>query len=482
MSKKLDIVHVASECFPFAKTGGLGDVVGALSKAQAKNHHVSVFLPLYKSIKKTYLPQLTFCKYFDVYLGFKKEYCGIYHLKHGDVDVFFIDNEYYFNRDEYYGHGDDGERFGFYTLAVIEAISHLQIHPNIIHAHDWQAGMLSLVYHKRYKAFPYYKNIHFIQTIHNPSFQGLFPKDVLSSIFGLGEETYKDGSVEFKNQVSYLKTGIMYSDEVTTVSPTHARELLSGIHDYGLSGCLQLRLGQFRGILNGIDYDVFNPRSDSFIAKTYVNRFDKIANKTYLQEKFNLPVDEKKIIICFIGRMSYQKGCQLIIDMIPSLLENPRIQICILGSGDQHYVDQFEHLRASYPTKVGLYIGFDEKVAHWVYAGSDYLLMPSLFEPCGSNQMIALRYLCVPIVFQTGGLNDTIQPYNEYTYEGNGFSFNLYYASTLAKIVEYAVSFYDKDHYSKIIDNGQKCDFSWTQSASEYIEIYNKCLASESNK
>jgi len=474
----MKIVFATSEATPFVKTGGLADVCGELPICLAKKGvEVSVVLPLYSLIPTKYREKFNFVKHFDIYLGNGKQYAGIFEYVHKGVKFYFIDNEKYFNRPAVYGYDDEGERFAFYNLAFIELIAHLQLQPDVVHCNDWQTGMIPVLYHEHYKNFEFYQNIKFIMTVHNPAYQGNYPSEILDKLFMMNYELYENGKLRFKNALSYLKSGLVYSDRITTVSRTYKNELCSEEGGYGLQSIFSYRYKDFYGIVNGIDYDTNNPKTDTAITYNYDRRNigNKKKNKMEFQEKYGLEVNPDIPLLAMVSRLTWQKGLDIFFGSIDRVLED-NVQLLVIGSGDYEYEQRLQRLRDRYPNKVVIYIGYEPKLAKIAYAASDYFLMPSLFEPCGISQLIALRYGSLPIVREVGGLVDTVQPYNEYTKEGTGFSFKNYSADELYNTIKYALSFYNKEDYKLIVKQAMKQDFSWDKSCEEYIQLYKSLL------
>ncbi|MBP2243020.1 starch synthase [Cytobacillus eiseniae] len=465
----MNILFVVSECVPFVKSGGLADVAGSLPKELAKQGlDIRVILPKYSTISDEYKKQMKKKADFIVEVGWRKQYCGIEELVHQGITYYFIDNEYYFSREQLYGYFDDGERFAFFNLAVIEALSYLSFQPAIIHCHDWHTGMIPflLSISKNYVA------IRTVFTIHNLQFQGIMPRETLSDLFGLSEHYFHVDQLEYYGDVNLMKGGIVAADHLTTVSPTYKQEIQTYTYGEGLHDLLKSRATDLAGILNGIDDAFYHPGEDPFLYKCYSNPSGKRANKLYIQEHFGLPKKEETPLIAMITRLTEQKGIDLVHRVFRELMAED-IQLIILGSGEKEYENFFREMEGYYPHKCKTYIGFDEGLAHQVYAGADLFLMPSKFEPCGLGQLIAMKYGAVPIVRETGGLTDTVQSYNLLTGVGNGFTFSHYNAHDMLFTIKRALSFYqDKECWQTIVGNAMARDYSWTQSASQYRELY----------
>ena len=439
---------------------------------------VRVVIPKYKKIKDELKQNLQFIKWFTVPVGWRDQYCGIFQYKYKDVVYYFIDNEYYFNRDELYGYYDDGERFAFFNRAVLEFIKEVDWQPDIINCNDWQAGMVPVLLNLEYKNNEFYSNMKTVFSIHNLLFKGNFVPNVLPELFGYDYMPLTNGSVELGGLVSFLKGGLNYSDHITTVSNTYAEEIKTQQYGEGLDGLLRCKSNFLKGIVNGIDYEEFDPEKDKLIFKnfTWNSISDKVENKVSLQKELGLPQKPETPMIALISRLTHQKGCDLIVSIIDRLLQKD-IQFVVLGTGDYWYEETFNNLQYRYPDKVSANIKFDNALAHKIYAATDMFLMPSLFEPCGLGQLIALRYGSIPIVRETGGLKDTISPYNKYTGIGNGFGFKNFNSNELMQMIEYALTIYgEKDAWNNIIRQAMDSDNSWEKSAIQYKLLYEEIV------
>lgn len=471
----MKVLFAASEAHPFIKTGGLGDVMGALPQSLTElGVEARVVIPKYKNIKDELKQNLQFIKWFTVPVGWRNQYCGVFQYKYKDVVYYFIDNEYYFNRDGLYGYYDDGERFAFFNRAVLEFIKEIDWKPDIINCNDWQTGMVPVLLNLEYKNNEFYSNMKTVFSIHNLLFKGSFVPNVLPELFGYDYMPLTNGSVELNGSVSFLKGGINYSDQITTVSNTYAEEIKTQQYGEGLDGLLRCKSDFLKGIVNGIDYEEFDPEKDNLIFKnfTWDSISDKVENKLSLQKELGLPQRAETPMIGLISRLTHQKGCDLIVSIIDRLLQKD-IQFIVLGTGDYWYEETFKNLQYRYPDKVSANIKFDNSLAHKIYAATDMFLMPSLFEPCGLGQLIALRYGSIPIVRETGGLKDTVSPYNKYTGIGNGFGFKNFNSNELMQIIEYALTIYDdKDAWNNIIRQAMDSDNSWEKSAMQYKLLY----------
>lgn len=470
------VLFVASEASPFIKTGGLGDVAGALPKALAqKNVDIRVVIPKYKELNWEVKDKLRFVKWFNVYVGYRESFCGVWECFYNGVTYYVLDNERYFKRDGIYGFYDDAERFAFFDRAVLDMLRQIDWQPDLIHCNDWQTGMLPVLLKFQYKRNDwFYWNMKTVYSIHNIAFQGVYDPKILPELFGFDMELYDNTCLKFDEGVSFMKGGLYYSDIITTVSNTYAGEIQTPEYGHRLDGVLRDRSYALRGIVNGIDYDDFNPKTDKYIAKNYdLNSIkNKAANKTALQRDLGLTVDEKIPMIAMVTRLTSQKGIDLLVNISDRLLQQ-NVQLVILGTGDKNYEDHFKWLDYAYGNKVSANIRFDNALSHKIYAASDMFLMPSSFEPCGLGQLIALRYGSIPIVRETGGLKDTVTPYNEYTGDGNGFSFKNYNADELYNIIQYALWIYsNKNHWNTLINHAMNSDNSWEKSAQKYLDLY----------
>ena len=470
------VLFVASEASPFIKTGGLGDVAGALPKALAqKNADVRVVIPKYKDLNWEVKDKLRFVKWFNVYVGYRESFCGVWECFYNGVTYYVLDNERYFKRDGIYGFYDDAERFAFFDRAVLDMLRQIDWQPDLIHCNDWQTGMLPVLLKFQYKKNDwFYWRMKTVYSIHNIAFQGVFDPIILPELFGFDMELYDNTCLQFDTGVSFMKGGIYYSDIVTTVSNTYAGEIQTPEYGHRLDAVLRDRSYALRGIVNGIDYDEFNPKTDRYIYKNYdLNSIkNKAVNKTSLQRDLGLTVDENIPMIAMVTRLTSQKGIDLLVNIADRLLQQ-NIQLVVLGTGDKNYEDHFKWLDYAYGNKVSANIRFDNALSHKIYAASDMFLMPSSFEPCGLGQLIALRYGSIPIVRETGGLKDTVRAYNEYTGEGNGFSFRNYNADELYNIIQYALWIYrNKNHWNTLINHAMNSNNSWEKSAQKYLDLY----------
>ncbi|HIT43791.1 TPA: glycogen synthase GlgA [Candidatus Avacholeplasma faecigallinarum] len=468
----MKILLCASEAAPYAKTGGLADVIGALPKALKQNgQDVRVIMPYYKKIKEQ---QIAYYQgYAYVRIGSQTEYVGVFHAICDGVDFYFIDNDRYFYRDALYGYGDDGERFAFFDFAVLEALRVVDFFPDIIHCNDWQTGLIPYILKANYNGYYEYNRIKTVYSIHNIQYQGIFPMDMMQILF-----MPYSSSLEFGGCINFMKTAIMESNAITTVSPTYKNEVLTDYYGYKLNNILGLRYFDFEGILNGIDTDKYNPQTDKYIFKNYSikNAIDgKKANKLELLKEFNLDCEDVPLF-GLVSRLAEQKGIELLMPILDDVINYSNAKFILMGSGDKVYENFFKMMESKYPNRFKCYIGYSDSMAQKIYAGCDIFLMPSKFEPCGLGQMIAMRYGALPLVRETGGLKDTVSPYNEFEETGTGFSFTNFNAHDLKEVMFLAINTYNnkKGVWKKLVKQAMEKDYSWRQSALEYINLYNK--------
>ncbi|MGH4123059.1 MAG: glycogen synthase GlgA [Clostridium sp.] len=476
----MKVLFVAAEAYPFIKTGGLGDVAYALPKAlRNMGIDVRVIMPKYSGIPLSFKNCIENVASFTVPVGWRNQYCGLQYLAYEGIPYYFVDNEYYFDRPEIYGCYDDGERYSFFSKAVLESIKHMgDFVPDIIHCNDWHSGILPALLKDSYSEEEMYSKIKSVFTIHNLKYQGVFPKEILGELLNLDEGYFSDDALKFYDAISFMKGGIVFADAVTTVSKTYAKEIETPFYGEGLDGLLCSKSEKLYGIVNGIDYDLYDPKVDK---KIFYN-FDanslkqKVKNKLKLQYELCFTVNENIPMIGIVTRLVKQKGLDLIVEKLQELLSLP-IQIVLLGNGDGYYEDIFQYYASIYPSRISTNIVFDAGLAQKIYAASDIFLMPSLFEPCGIGQLIALKYGSIPIVRETGGLKDTITPYNKYTGNGNGFSFENYSSDELMDAITRALDLYkDKDSWNKLVNNAMNSNNSWENSAKNYIDLYSDLL------
>ncbi|MBR6255724.1 MAG: glycogen synthase GlgA [Clostridiales bacterium] len=475
----MKVLFVSSEVYPFAKVGGLADVVGALP-VELQHHHCDarVIMPLYKSIKQKHEHNLDFIGWKMIKMGWRSLYAGLYTLTMNGVQFYFVDNEYYFNFDQVYvEYVFDIERFCFFQRAVLDFMGDFMgFEPDVLHCNDWQSGMMPLLLDAHYKKYGYHTNMKTVYTIHNLKYQGIHGIEVIQDLLDLPSEYLTDELSIKDGAVNFMKAGIVYSNSVTTVSPTYAYEIMTDYYGEGLNHTLQRYAYKVSGILNGINAEEYNPSKDSMIPKKYsIKTYEegKAANKKSVQEQLGLEVNPGAPLCTMISRLVDQKGLDLLLRVVEEMLYDG-MQIVILGTGDAYYERSLADIAARNPGKMCACISFDNGLAHTLYAGSDIFLMPSLFEPCGLSQLIAMTYGTIPIVRETGGLRDTVVPYNEFTGEGNGFSFANINAHEFLFVTKYACDLYrhNKPVWNKLIEEGMKADYSWKHSAEEYAGLY----------
>ena len=477
----MKILYVAAEAVPFAKTGGLADVAGSLPKAlEADGVDVRVIMPKYGKIPQEYRNAMQHVYDGTLPVAWREKYVGLDAYKLGDVTYYFVDNEEYFDREGFYGYGDDAERFSFFSRAVLNLLPVLDFWPDVIHTNDWHAGLVNVFLKLEHMGDERYEKIKTVYTIHNLKYQGIFPKDVMTDVLGLDWKYFNNGDLEFFDAVNFMKGGIIYADAVTTVSKTYAQEIQYPYFGEHLDGLLRSRADDLSGIVNGIDYDVYNPRTDKNLFETYdEDSLDrKLDNKTELQKALGLPVRRNVPLVAIVSRLVEPKGMDLVVRMMDEILQHEDSQLVVLGTGEKRYEDWFKGLAWRYPKKVSANIYFSNQLAQRIYAAADIFLMPSNYEPCGIGQLIALRYGTIPVVRQTGGLKDTVTQYNKYTQEGNGFVFENYNAHEMMYALKRALSFYGNyEIWHKIQLNAVRADFSWKRSAKEYEALYEKLTA-----
>ncbi len=468
----MKVVFVGSEATPFAKTGGLADVLGSLPRVLSDlGHDVRVILPKHAPIRKHYNGRIETLGTTRIPVHDKEEYAGYQTIEKEGVTYFFIDNEFYFGRREHlYGDFDDGERYGFFNRAVLALIEDLNLKVDILHLHDWQCGLIPYII-KHTDDHPRLRDeAKMIFTIHNIAYQGVFEKDLLPYL-----HIPDKGELHHDEKLNFMKTALVTADFVTTVSPTYADELTYAYYGEGMERYLSDRRDTFQGILNGIDHETFNPKTDPAIKKKYdLSNYlkGKSENKRALFEMFHLPHADKPVF-GIVSRLAEQKGFSLLKDIVPPLLKAGRMRLVVLGEGDAELKDFFEYLKREYRDDVGLYFGFSDKIARQIYAGSDFFLMPSRFEPCGLAQLISMRYGTLPVVRKTGGLKDSVEPFNRHEKTGEGFAFLNYDADDLAATLEEALEVYGKKNVFKaMVRRAMKKDQSWEKSAQEYHELY----------
>ncbi len=469
----MKVLFATSEASPFIRTGGLGDVMGALPQALGKlGVETAVVLPLYSDMKSEYRNSLKYIGNTTVFLGWRQQYAGVFMSRVNDVDYYFIDNEYYFKRNGIYGHFDDGERFAFFSKAVLETMQVTGFYPDVLQCNDWQTGLTPLYLNCFYRLVDGYKTMKTVMTIHNIEFQGRMDKYVIDNVFGIPREFYQ--VAEYKGDANMLKAGIEAANKVVTVSPTYAKEILDPYFAYGLDGILNARSFKLTGIVNGIDTDLYNPKTDKalFANFDYKSFKKKAENKKGLQELLGLPVSDRPLI-GMVTRLTPQKGIDLVLNVIREILSMD-LQLVILGTGDGKYENALREIGKQFPTKLATAIYFSGDIASKIYGASDMFLMPSKYEPCGLSQMIAMRYGSVPIVRETGGLRDTVPAFDPTTGKGLGFTFKTYNAHDMLGAIRRAVeAYYNPELWQKgVVKNAMAADFSWKRSAEDYLNLY----------
>lgn len=477
-----NILFAASECVPFIKTGGLADVVGTLPKHFDKNEYdVRVIIPYYTCIPDKFRNSFKYITHFYMELGhrFESVHVGIMEYEYEGVKFYFVDNEFYFGGFKPYADTRmDVEKFTFFCKAVLAILPVINFRPDVIHCHDWQAGLIPVFMKTIYAGNDFYRNTKTVMTIHNLRFQGVWDIDTFKYLTALPDYMFTPDKLEYKKDANMLKGGLVYADYITTVSETYAGEIQTSYYGEGLDGLMRARNNCLCGIVNGIDYEAYNPSKDKDITKTYNSRTFKKAkaqNKVSLQHDTGLYEDEGKFVISIISRLTDQKGLDLVRDAFDRMIDD-FTEIIVVGTGDPGYEDLFRYFAGKYPGKVSTNIFFSESFAHRVYAASDAVLVPSRFEPCGLTQLIGMRYGTLPVVRETGGLKDTVQPYNEYENTGTGFSFANYSADELVGTINYAkkVFFENRKSWDDMVRRAMTADFSWSSSALKYAELYNR--------
>lgn len=478
-SKKMQIVFASAECAPFVKTGGLGDVAGSLPAALVRaGAEVIVMVPKYATIKDEYKSQMEHFSDFYVSLGWRNEYCGLEKLEHDGVTYMFIDNERYFARDYPYGFFDDGERFAFFSKAITESLQHLPagFECDILHCNDWQTALAPVFLREFYQGLPLYDRVKTVFSIHNVAFQGQFSDTVMEDILGVAHIPAAASQLRCDAcSVNYMLGALRYADAITTVSPTYANEIQTPEFGEGLDGVLRERSYALQGILNGIDVAGFDPATDKRIAANYTveDRSGKAVCKAKLQEELGLEVRDDRPLMVMVTRLTRQKGMDLVMYALDRILAGG-VQVAVLGTGDRDYEDGLRYFQDKYPGTMAARIEFDPALSQRMYAAADMFLMPSKFEPCGLSQIIAMRYGTLPIVRETGGLKDTVQPYNEFTGEGTGFSFSNFNGDEMGDAVFRAARLFwdNRDAWNQLVTQAMSQDFSWTRSADKYLDLY----------
>ncbi|MCF0135726.1 MAG: glycogen synthase GlgA [Lachnospiraceae bacterium] len=472
----MNILYAAAEAVPFAKSGGLGDVAGALPIAlKNQGADVRVVIPFYQDISRTLKSQAVRLKEVWVPLSWRQQYCGVYQAEANGIIYYLLDNKYYFGRKGYYGYGDDAERFAFFSKAILEMLQYIDFQPDVINCNDWQTGLVPYFLNKFYRNInDTYKNLQTVYTIHNIQYQGVFAPDIVEYVLGVEWSEYSNGYLQFDNCVNYMKAGIEAANWVTTVSPTYATEIQNPYYGHRLDHMLRMEKAKLSGIINGIDIEKNNPAADPALFAPY-NEDDlsgKAVNKKELQEALGLEQREDVPLLVIVSRLADHKGLDLVEAVLGDILSDD-VQLAVLGIGEKRYEDMFANAAAAHPGKVAAKLLFDGQLAQQMYAGADILLMPSQSEPCGLAQMIAMRYGTVPLVRETGGLKDTVKPYVAPDGDGTGFTFANYNAHDMLHVIRQAEElFKNKEEWSKVIANGMAKDVSWNVPAKEYMKLY----------
>ena len=468
---------VAAEGLPFIKSGGLADVIGSLPQELVKKgHEVRVIMPLYLKIAQKFHHEFTLEAQFSVSIAYHEVPVNIWSTMRKDVKFYFVEHKGYFERNEMYGHIDDGERFAYFQKAVIEMCNQLNYFPEIMHCHDWHTGMIPAMCKEGHSFDERYRNIRFVYTIHNLAYQGNFGVEMLDSCLGLDYRIYDNGNVRYDGGISFMKSGILYADKVTTVSPTYSQEILTPQYGEHLEMVLNIRKYDLWGITNGIDIEYWDPKTDPEIPYHYnkVNvKKAKALNKEALQKELGLNVDQNVLLIGVVSRLTWQKGFYLMMEKLSEICAMP-IQLAVLGSGEASIEEKMGQLEAGNKGKIAFYKGYNDSLAHRIYGASDLFLMPSLFEPCGISQLISMRYGTLPLVRETGGLKDTVTPYNEFEKTGNGFSFANYNSDEMVQVMYNAIDVYynRKEDWKILVRNAMNTDVSWAKSAETYCQLY----------
>ena len=473
----MKVLFASSEVAPFVKTGGLGDVAGSLPAVlREKGVDARVIMPLYRCIDQKYRDSMKYIAHIYVDIAWRKQYAGVFELEHEGCIYYFVDNEFYFNGDKPYDHIHlDCEKFIFFSKAVLSLLPTLDFRPDVINCNDWQTGPIP-VFLDTFRDNPFFADMKTVMTIHNLKFQGRWDFDKIKDAMGISDYYFTPDKMEYYKDANLLKGGMVYANKISTVSDTYANEITSAEYGEGLDSLLRARRSDLWGIVNGISYTDWNPSTDKCLYENYTAKTvhkKKIKNKTKLQAELGLPVDENKFMVGIVSRLTDQKGFDLIAYKIEELCAGG-MQVVVLGTGEEKYENLFRHYAWKYPDRFSAQIYFSNDMSHKIYAASDAFLMPSRFEPCGLSQLISMRYGTLPIVRETGGLKDTVEPYNEFANEGTGFSFANYNADEMMNIINYAMrTYYDnRESWNKIVDNAMAKDYSWNVSAQKYIQMY----------
>ncbi|AND79620.1 glycogen synthase GlgA [Streptococcus pantholopis] len=472
----MKIMFVAAEGAPFAKTGGLGDVIGALPKSLVKNgNEVAVVLPYYDSIDAKFGDEIEDVLYFYVDVGWRRQYVGVKKIVRDQVAFYFVDNHDYFFRGHIYGDWDDGERFAFFQLAALEMMEKIEFIPDVLHVHDYHTAMIPFLVKEKYHWIKAYQGIKTVFTIHNIEFQGQFEPGMLGNLFGVGDERYADGTLRWNDALNWMKAGVLYADRVTTVSPSYAEEIQTPEFGKGLDQIMRMEAGKLSGIVNGIDTELLNPETDPYLEAHFSidDLSGKAKNKEALQKRVGLPVRDDVPLIGIVSRLTDQKGFNLVVNELNAMLQHD-LQLVVLGTGYADFENAFSWFGLHYPDKVSANITFDLELAQQIYGACDLFLMPSAFEPCGLSQMMAMRYGTLPLVHEVGGLRDTVIPYNPLEKSGTGFGFNNFSGYWLNNTLAFALDVYynHKEDWQAIQRNAMSQDFSWDTASLVYESLY----------
>lgn len=476
----MKILFAASEVAPFIKTGGLADVAGSLPQALADaGHKVKVILPLYEGIGAQWRSQMTFLKHFNVTLSWRQAYCGVFQLERDGITYWFVDNEYYFKRLQIYGHYDDCERFAYFSRAVLEVPGQLDFAPDIIHCNDWQTALVPVYLLEEQYRIPQLSHAKSVFTIHNIEYQGRYGANVLEDVLGLDQSYFNEGMLAYFGDVNLMKGAILSAGAVTTVSPTYAQQLHTPFYAHGLDGVIQQQSGKVSGILNGIDMALYDPSTDPNLAMPFTAEDPapgKAVCKQALQQAVGLCDAPDVPLIACVSRLVGHKGFSLITDVLHEIM-GMNVQMVVLGTGDWQYEEAFRQAQRQYPGRFSAQLTYSAPLSSMIYAGADLFLMPSISEPCGLSQIIAMRYGTIPLVRETGGLKDTVFPYNRFTGEGRGFTFANINANDMVWVLREALDYYaDKSVWRRLQKAGMTADFSWTASARQYLDVYQSLL------
>ena len=476
----MKILFASSEVAPFIKTGGLADVAGSLPQAlAAEGHEVKVILPLYEGIGEEWRSKMTFLKYFNVTLAWRQVYCGIFELEQDGITFWFVDNEYYFKRWQLYGHFDDCERYAYFSRAVIETPGQLNWAPDIIHCNDWQTALVPVYLLEEKYRIPQLSSAKTVYTIHNIEYQGRYGDQVLQDVIGLDRSYFNEGMLAYHRDVNLMKGAIMASNFVTTVSPTYAQELRTPFYAHGLDGVINQQSFKLEGILNGIDASLYDPATKPGMAANFTAKSPakgKAACKQALQQAVGLEEDPDAALIACVSRLVSHKGFSLVTDVLHEIMGLENVQMVVLGTGDWKYEEAFRQAQGQYPGRFAAQLSYSASLSDTIYAGADLFLMPSISEPCGLSQLIAMRFGTIPVVRETGGLKDTVTPYNKFEGTGRGFTFANINASDMVWVLREAVALYhgDKKAWRGLQKEGMTADFSWAASAKQYLDIYQR--------